>query len=152
MRGEPELSGEEKPFTLEDFIVKEQERLKEYARQKFGAPILRVEEGKVYDLTLDSSKEWRRVNTRFGERVAIPVIYEGQEYVVMANPNGLLYRSLVEQLARKLKETPRERIKAVHVIVKRVANRYTVVVETELVESPSEVDLKREAKKAKKPE
>jgi len=146
------LSSEEKPFTLEDFIVKEQERLREYAKQKFGAPILRVEEGKVYDLILDSAKEWRRVNTRFGERVAIPVVYEGQEYVVMANPNGLLYRSLVEQLAKKLKETPKEKIKAVHVIVKRVANRYTVVVETELVESPGEVDLKREARKAKKPE
>jgi hypothetical protein len=146
------LSSEEKPFTLEDFIAKEQERLKEYARQKFGAPILRVEEGKVYDLVLDSTKEWRRVNTRFGERVAIPVIHDNQEYVIMANPNGLLYRSLVEQLARKLKETPREKIKAVHIIVKRVANRYTVVVETELVESPSEVDLKREARKAKKPE
>jgi hypothetical protein len=146
------LSSEEKPFTLEDFIVKEQERLREYAKQKFGAPILRVEEGKVYDLILDSAKEWRRVNTRFGERVAIPVVYEGQEYVVMANPNGLLYRSLVEQLAKKLKETPREKIKNVHVIVKRVANRYTVVVETELVESPGEVDLKREARKAKKPE
>jgi hypothetical protein len=146
------LSGEEARFTLEDFIAKEQERLREYARQRFGAPILRVEEGKVYDLLLDSTKEWRRVNTRFGERVAIPVIYEGQEYVVMANPNGLLYRSLVEQLARKLKETPRERIRAIHVILKRVANRYTVVVETELAEAPSEVDLKREARKAKKPE
>jgi len=146
------LSGEEKPFSLEDFIVKEQERLKEYAKQRFGAPILRVEEGKVYDLVLDSTREWRRVNTRFGERVAIPVIYESQEYVIMANPNGLLYRSLVEQLARKLRETPRERVKSVHVIVKRVANRYTVVVETELAEAPSEVELKREVKKAKKPE
>ena len=146
------MSGEEKPFTLEDFIYQEHERLREYARQRFGAPILRIEEGKVYDLILDTAKEWRRVNTRFGERVAIPVVYENQEYVVMANPNGLLYRSLVEQLARKLRETPRERIKAIHVIVKRVSNRYTVVVETELVESPSEVDLKREAKKAKKPE
>jgi hypothetical protein len=150
--GEPELSSEEAEFTLEDFIVKEQERLREYARQRFGAPILRVEEGKVYDLILDSTKEWRRVSTRFGESVAIPVVYEGQEYVVMANPNGLLYRSLVEQLARKLKETPRERVKAIHVILKRAANRYTVVVETELAEAPSEVDLKREARKAKKPE
>jgi len=146
------LSSGEKSFTLEDFIVKEQERLREYAKQRFGAPILRVEEGKVYDLILDSTREWRRVNTRFGERVAIPVIYDNQEYVVMANPNGLLYRSLVEQLARKLKETPREKIKAVHVILKRVANRYTVVVETELLESPSEVELKHEARKAKKPE
>jgi len=146
------LSGEEKPFTLEDFIVKEEERLREYARQKFGAPILRVEEGRVYDLVLDTTREWRRVNTRFGERVAIPVICDNQEYVIMANPNGLLYRSLVEQLAKKLRETPRERIRSVHVILKRVSNRYTVVVETELAESPSEVELKREARKAKKPE
>ena len=146
------MSEGEKPFTLEDFIVKEQERLREYAKQKFGAPILRVEEGKVYDLLLNSTREWRMVNTRFGERVAIPVIYDNQEYVIMANPNGLLYRSLVEQLAKKLKEAPREKIKNIHVIVKRVANRYTVVVETELAEAPSEADLKHEAKKAKKPE
>jgi hypothetical protein len=146
------LSESGERFTLEDFIAKEHERLREYARQRFGAPILRIEEGKVYDLILDTSREWRRVNTRFGERVAIPVLYDSQEYVLMANPNGLLYRSLVEQLARKLKETPRERIKSIHVIVKRVANRYTVVVETELAEPPSEVDLKREARKAKKPE
>ena len=146
------MSGEEKPFALEDFIVKEEERLREYARQKFGAPILRVEEGRVYDLVLDTTREWRRVNTRFGERVAIPVICDNQEYVIMANPNGLLYRSLVEQLAKKLRETPRERIRSVHVILKRVSNRYTVVVETELAESPSEVELKREARKAKKPE
>jgi len=138
--------------TIEDFIYQEYERLKEQAKQRYGAPILRIEEGKVYDVILDTSKEWRRVNTRFGERVAIPVIYEGQEYVIMANPNGLLYRQLIEQLARKLKETGRERIKAIHVILKRASNRYTVVVETELAEAPSEVELKREARKAKKAE
>ena len=138
--------------TIEDFIYQEYERLKEQAKQRYGAPILRIEEGKVYDVVLDTSKEWRRVNTRFGERVAIPVIYDNQEYVIMANPNGLLYRQLIEQLARKLKETGKERIKAIHILLKRVANRYTVVVETELAEAPSEVELKREVKKAKKPE
>jgi len=138
--------------TIEDFIYQEYERLKEQAKQRYGAPILRIEEGKVYDVVLDTSKEWRRVNTRFGERVAIPVIYDNQEYVIMANPNGLLYRQLIEQLARKLKETGKERIKAIHILLKRVANRYTVVVETELVEAPSEVELKREARKAKKAE
>ena len=146
------MSEEHRRLTIEDFIYQEYERLREQAKQRYGAPILRIEEGKVYDVTLDTTKEWRRVNTRFGERVAIPVIYDNQEYVIMANPNGLLYRSLIEQLARKLKETGKERIKAIHILLKRVANRYTVVVETELAEAPSEVELKREARKAKKAE
>lgn len=125
-------------FDFAEFISKEYERVKEYQRERFGAPILRVEEGKVYELILDTSKEWRRVNTRFGERIAIPVIYENQEYVVMANPNGFLYRQLVEQLTKKVKESGSERIKSIHIMLKRVANRYTVVVETEVEKTQKE--------------
>jgi len=34
---------------LIDFILEEHEKLKEQQKQKFGAPILRIEENKVYD-------------------------------------------------------------------------------------------------------
>jgi len=142
------LSKEREKIDFRDFIEKEYERVQIYQKERFGAPILRIEEGKVYDLILDTSREWRRVNTRFGERVAIPIIYDNQEYVIMANPNGFLYRSLVEQLAKKTKETAIEKIKDIHLIIKRVANRYTVIVETEF-EEELERSVEKKAKKEK---
>ena len=142
------MSKEREKIDFRDFIEKEYERVQIYQKERFGAPILRIEEGKVYDLILDTSREWRRVNTRFGERVAIPIIYDNQEYVIMANPNGFLYRSLVEQLAKKTKETAIEKIKDIHLIIKRVANRYTVIVETEF-EEELERSVEKKAKKEK---
>jgi len=114
-----------------DFILEEQERLREQQKQKFGALILRIEENKVYDLVLDLSKSWSRVNTRFGERVAIPVIYEDQEYVWMVNPNGSAYRQLVEGLARKLRESGGSKVKEARLLVKKVGNKYSVSVDVE---------------------
>ena len=114
-----------------DFILEEHERLKEQQKQKFGALILRVEENKVYDLILDINKNWSRVNTRFGERVAIPVIYEDQEYIWMVNPNGSAYRQLVDGLARKLRESSGSKVKEVRLLVKKVGNKYSVNVDVE---------------------
>jgi ADP-heptose:LPS heptosyltransferase len=117
--------------SLVDFIMEEHERLREQQKQKFGALILRIEENKVYDLVLDLNKSWSRITTRFGERVAIPVIYEDQEYVWMVNPNGSAYRQLVEGLARKLKESGSSRVKEARLLVKKVGNKYSVSVDVE---------------------
>lgn len=114
-----------------DFIMEEHERLREQQKQKFGALILRIEENKVYDLVLDLNKSWSRVNTRFGERIAIPVIYEDQEYVWMVNPNGSAYRQLVEGLARKLRESGSNKVKEARLLVKKVGNKYSVSVDVE---------------------
>lgn len=114
-----------------DFIMEEHERLREQQKQRFGALMLRIEENKVYDLVLDLSKSWNRVTTRFGERVAIPVIYEDQEYVWMVNPNGSAYRQLVEGLARKLRESGGSKVKEARLLVKKVGNKYTVSVDVE---------------------
>jgi hypothetical protein len=114
-----------------DFIMEEQERLREQQRQKFGALILRIEENKAYDLALDLNKSWNRVSTRFGERVAIPVVYEDQEYVWMVNPNGSAYRQLVEGLARKLRESGGSKVKEARLLVKKAGNKYSVNVDVE---------------------
>jgi len=117
--------------SLIDFILEEHERLREQQKQRFGALILRIEENKVYDLVLDINKSWNRVNTRFGERIAIPVIYEDQEYVWMVNPNGSAYRQLVEGLARKLRESGGNKVKEARLLVKKVGNKYSVSVDVE---------------------
>jgi len=130
---------------LIDFIMEEHEKLREQQKQKFGALILRIEENKVYDLVLDTSKNWSRINTRFGERVAIPVIYEDQEYLWMVNPNGSAYRQLVEELARKLKESNGNKVKEVRILVKKINNKYSVNVDVE-VEKTEESPRKSKGK------
>jgi hypothetical protein len=135
--GDGAVSSEKIPHDLLDFIEREYQRLQETQKQKFGAPILRIEEGKVYDLLLDTSEQWRMVTTRFGERVVIPVIFENQKYVLMLNPAGSAYRQIVEQLAKKLKETGSEKIKEVRLYLKRASGRYTVVVDVVVEPSKS---------------
>jgi len=115
-----------------EFLEREKQRLFEEQKARFGAPLLRIEEGKVYTLTLDISKEWRNVITKFGERVTIPVVYENNLYVLMLNPSGSLYRSIVDQLYGKLKNVDLADVLSVTLIVKRQSGRYSVIVDLEL--------------------
>jgi hypothetical protein len=128
------VSSGEIPRDILEFIEREHQRLQEFQKQKFGAPILRIEEGKVYDLVLDISEQWKMITTRFGERVVIPVIFENQKYVLMLNPVGSVYRQIIEQLAKKVKETGSDKVKEVRLFLKRASGRYTVVVDV-VVES-----------------
>ena len=131
------MSSGEIPHDILEFIEREHQRLQEFQKQKFGAPILRIEEGKVYDLVLDISEQWKMITTRFGERVVIPVIFENQKYVLMLNPVGSVYRQIIEQLAKKVKETGSDKVKEVRLFLKRASGRYTVVVD--VVVEPSKV-------------
>ena len=119
-----------KPNILE-FVEKEYERIAQEQRQKFGASILRIEDNKVYDLVIDPNAEWKRINTRYGERVVIPVKYENNEYVLMLNPVGSVYKAIIEQLAKKLREAGGEKIKTIHLMLKRQGGRYTIFVDVE---------------------
>jgi hypothetical protein len=131
------VSSGETPRDILEFIEREHQRLQEFQKQKFGAPILRIEEGKVYDLILDISEQWKMTTTRFGERVIVPVIFENQKYVLMLNPVGSVYRQIIEQLAKKVKETGTERIQEVRLFLKRASGRYTVVVDVVVESSKS---------------
>jgi hypothetical protein len=132
--GDRPVSSGEIPHDILEFIEREHQRLQEFQKQKFGAPILRIEEGKVYDLVLDISEQWKMTTTRFGERVVIPVIFENQKYVLMLNPVGSVYRQIIEQLAKKMREAGTEKIQEVRLFLKRASGRYTVVVDV-VVES-----------------
>lgn len=125
------MSAESGKHNILEFVEKEYERIKEEQRQKFSAPILRIEDNKVYDLIIDINAQWKRINTKFGERVVIPVSYENSEYVLMLNPAGSVYRAIIEQLAKKLRETGSGKVKAIHIMLKRQNGRYTVFVDVE---------------------
>jgi len=103
------MSVENGKSNIFEFVEKEYERITQEQKQRFGAPILRIEDNKVYDLTIDPNVEWKRINTRYGERVVIPVVYENSEYVLMLNPAGSVYKTIIEQLAKKLRETGGEK-------------------------------------------
>lgn len=131
------MSSGEIPHDILEFIEREHQRIQEFQKQKFGAPILRIEEGKVYDLVLDISEQWKMTTTRFGERVVIPVVFENNKYVLMLNPVGSVYRQIIEQLAKKVKETGTEKIQEVRLFLKRASGRYTVVVDVVVEPSKS---------------
>jgi len=135
--GDRPVSSGETPHDILEFIEREHQRIQEFQKQKFGAPILRIEEGKVYDLVLDINDQWKIIATRFGERVIVPVIFENQKYVLMLNPVGSVYRQIIEQLAKKVKETGAEKIKEVRLFLKRASGRYTVVVDVAVESSKS---------------
>ena len=90
--------------TLVDFAREELERIKRERAERFGGEILRIEEGNIYSVELSASAEFKRVNTRFGERVVIPVIYNNESRVLMVNPNGRLYRMLIEGILEATKK------------------------------------------------
>jgi len=98
---------------------------------------LRIEEGKVYDLVLETSDKWKTITTRFGERIVIPVIYENQKYVLMLNPNGSIYRQIIDQLARKLRESGNDKVKEIRLFIKKASGRYTVAVDVAVESSKS---------------
>jgi hypothetical protein len=90
--------------TLIDFAKEELERIKQERVERFGGEILRIEEGNIYSVELSASAEFKRVNTRFGERVVIPVIYNNEPRVLMVNPNGRLYRMIIEGILEATKK------------------------------------------------
>lgn len=114
-----------------EFVEKEYERITQEQRQRFGAPILRLEDNKVYDMIIDPSVPFQRIETRYGERVVIKVLYENNEYALILNPVGSVYRAIIEQLAKKLRETGGEKIKTIHLMLKKQNGRYTVFVDVE---------------------
>ncbi len=81
------------------FVKEESERLKQERMERLGGEVLRLEPGQTYVVEL-RNESWRRITTRFGERIVIPVVYGGENRVLMINPRGRLYRMLVEELAR----------------------------------------------------
>jgi hypothetical protein len=90
--------------TIIDFVKEELERLRQERLERLGGDLLRIEEGNIYVLELGVNTEFRRINTRFGERVVIPVTYNNEPRVLMVNPNGRLYRLIIEGINDAVKK------------------------------------------------
>ena len=87
-----------------DFAREELERLRQERIERLGGDLLRIEEGNIYVLELPVNAEFRRINTRYGERVVIPVTYNNEPRVLMVNPNGKLYRMIIEEINNAVKK------------------------------------------------
>jgi hypothetical protein len=90
--------------TIIDFVREELERLRQERLERLGGDLLRIEDGGIYLLELDVKTEFKRIKTRYGERVVIPVIHNGEPRVLMVNPSGKLYRMLIEQISEAVKK------------------------------------------------
>jgi hypothetical protein len=90
--------------TIIDFAREELERLRQERVERLGGDLLRIEEGNIYVLELGVNVEFRRINTRFGERVVIPVTYNNEPRVLMVNPSGRLYRMIIEEINNAVKK------------------------------------------------
>lgn len=84
-------------MSVDEFL--EREKIRIMKRELEFKPIYRLtkpEEVVVIDAT--GSREWRRVKTRYGERVVIPIIVDEKEYVLMLNPETKMYAKLIKTL------------------------------------------------------
>ena len=82
------------------FIKEELQRIEQ--RQRERPPLYRLSEGENI-ITVLLTENWRKLNTQFGERVAIPVLDKfGKRYTLMISPNSKLYTLLLRRLGEAI--------------------------------------------------
>jgi hypothetical protein len=98
--GEAQLQGE--ITNVADYIKQEYERIvKEDVNR---AEVLRLEQGDNI-VTVFISEPWRRVNTKFGEKIAIPVFdKKGEKKIILVGQKSRLYKAIIKALAESLKK------------------------------------------------
>jgi len=66
--------------------------------------VLRLAEGDNI-VTIFMDEPWRKVNTRFGEKIAIPVFdKKGEKKVIMAGLRSRLYKAIIKALAESVRK------------------------------------------------
>lgn len=66
--------------------------------------VLRLVEGDNI-VTIFMDEPWRKVNTRFGEKIAIPVFdKKGEKKVIMAGLRSRLYKAIIKALAESVRK------------------------------------------------
>jgi hypothetical protein len=85
-----------------DYIRQEYERI---VREDVNrAEVLRLAEGENI-VTVFMNEPWRKVNTRFGEKIVIPVFDRfGEKKVIMVGQRSRLYRAIIKALAESVKK------------------------------------------------
>jgi len=85
-----------------EYIKQEYERIiKEDVNR---ADLMRLDQGENI-ITIFLNEPWRRINTKFGEKIAIPVFDKrGEKKIIMTGQKSRLYRAIVKALAESLKK------------------------------------------------
>jgi hypothetical protein len=85
-----------------EYIKQEYERIiKEDVNR---ADLMRLDQGENI-ITIFLNEPWRRINTKFGEKIAIPVFdKKGEKKIIMTGQKSRLYRAIVKALAESLKK------------------------------------------------
>ncbi|MCI4409717.1 MAG: hypothetical protein JHC26_11550 [Thermofilum sp.] len=72
------------------------------------ADVLRLDQGENI-VTIFMNEPWRRVNTKYGERVAIPVFDKrGEKKVLLVGQKSRLYKAIIKALAESVKKNEGE--------------------------------------------
>jgi hypothetical protein len=84
-----------------EYIKQEYERI---VREDVNrADILRLDQGENI-ITIFMNEPWRRINTKYGERVAIPVFDKrGEKKIILTGQKSRLYRAIIKALAESVK-------------------------------------------------
>lgn len=117
-----------------------------YRILKEQKPIYRITDGE-HVFTVSLMEPWRIVRTRFGERICIPIVHDGNEYVIMINRESRFYRSLITTIYEYRRTDPDANGVKVRVVRETVRGRpsYTV----SLVEDKEDAETKRNVKDRK---
>ena len=85
-----------------DYIKQEYERI---VREDVNrAEVLRLAEGENI-VTVFMNEPWRKVNTKFGEKIVIPVFDKyGEKKAIMVGQRSRLYRAIIKALAESVKK------------------------------------------------
>jgi len=85
-----------------EYIKQEYERIiKEDVNR---ADLMRLDQGENI-ITIFLNEPWRRINTKFGEKIAIPVFdKKGEKKTILTGQKSRLYRAIVKALAESLKK------------------------------------------------
>lgn len=114
-----------------DFINEEYMRIIEEEKQR--KPAYKLKDEDVIGIDVSGLRQWRKVRTRFGDRVIIPIVKDNNEYSLFVNPNSQLYRKLVKIIAEVM--TKNKTASMVKVKVSRIRAGLKTVYDVELLEA-----------------
>jgi hypothetical protein len=119
--------------------------------QKERKPVLRLIEGENV-VTIQLGEKWRKVKTRYGERIAIPAIDKyNNQVVLLLSERSKLYAQLIRELASIVKQYDTNSnevdvVVSIHKVGKGIEASYDVKVVDVKVYKPRKQRTKKEEK------
>ncbi|MEM4913802.1 MAG: hypothetical protein QW579_06325 [Desulfurococcaceae archaeon] len=112
---------------FQSFIYEEYRRIIEEEKQRKPPYKLRDEDTITVDIS--GLRPWRRVRTKFGDRVIVPIYRDNNEFSLFINPNSQLYRKLVKLSVDVLSKNKTASLMTVKVVRSRIGLKVTYDIE-----------------------